>query len=93
MSFILRYIGLLSVNLIIYPYSDVIQPYAPEVIAGSTLLQVIDKFALNNHNVSHPVTIMSDGIGMFFLCIIVGIDGVKINATLSLNDRSNLSVL
>ena len=30
-------------------------------VAGSTLLQVIDKFALTNHNVSHPVT--SDNIG------------------------------
>ena len=34
----------------------------PEDVAGSTLLQVIDKFALNNHNVSHPVT--SDNIGI-----------------------------
>ena len=33
----------------------------PEVLAGSTLLQVIDRFALNNHNISHKVT--SDNIG------------------------------
>ena len=33
-----------------------------EDLAGSTLLQTVDKFALNNHNVSHPI--MSNNIGM-----------------------------
>ena len=31
-------------------------------LAGSTLLQTVDSFALNNHNTSHPVT--SDNIGI-----------------------------
>ena len=35
---------------------------SPEVVAGSTLLQVMDRFALNNHNTSHPV--ISDNIGI-----------------------------
>ena len=34
-----------------------------EDLSGSTLLQTVDKFALNNHNVSHPIT--SDNIGMY----------------------------
>ena len=49
------------------------QPHAPEVIAGSTLLQVIDQFALNNHNISHPV-VMSDNIGMFLVFWINGMN-------------------
>ena len=39
----------------------------PEALAGSTLLQVLDKFALNNHNVSYEVT--SDNIGKICLCM------------------------
>lgn len=31
----------------------------PEVIAGSTLLQTIDTFALNNHDVSNDGVMMS----------------------------------
>ena len=29
-------------------------------IAGSTLLQVIDRFALNNHDISQPITRLSE---------------------------------
>ena len=36
-----------------------------EDLAGSTLLQTIDQFALNNHNVSHQIT--SDNIGMYHI--------------------------
>ena len=34
-------------------------------LAGSTLLKVLDDFALNSHNASHPVA--SDNIGMSFI--------------------------
>ena len=39
-----------------------------EDLSGSTLLQTIDRFALNNHcdNVSHQI--MSDNIGMYCTC-------------------------
>ena len=36
-----------------------------QYIAGSTLLQIVDDFALNNHNTSHPIT--SENIGMILL--------------------------
>ena len=37
-------------------YLIFLQPPEIPVLAGSTLLQVIDKFALANHNVSYDVT-------------------------------------
>ena len=51
-------------SLLAYYHSDsVFMPVIqkPDIIAGSTLLGVIDQFALNNHNIAHPVT--SDNIG------------------------------
>ena len=41
-------------------YLIFLQPPEIPVLAGSTLLQVIDKFALTNHDVSYEVT--SDNI-------------------------------
>ena len=38
------------------------------MLAGSTLLKVLDNFALNSHNASHPVT--SENIGMPFTSIL-----------------------
>ena len=37
-------------------YLIFLQPPEIPVLAGSTLLQVIDKFALTNHDVSYEVT-------------------------------------
>ena len=34
------------------------------VIAGSTLIWIVDRFALNNYNLSHPITNLSENIGM-----------------------------
>ena len=35
----------------------------PEDVAGSTLLRILDMFALNNHDISQPVMITTDNIG------------------------------
>ena len=40
-----------------------------EDLSGSTLLQTIDKFALNNHNASHQI--MSDNVGMYCIYDII----------------------
>ena len=34
-----------------------------EDVAGSTLLRILDMFALNNHDISQPVMITTDNIG------------------------------
>ena len=45
----------------------IMQPPFNSVIAGSTLLWIVDTFALNNYNLSHPMAISrlsEDNIGM-----------------------------
>ena len=39
-------------------------------LAGSTLLKVLDNFALNSHNASHSINTDSGNIGMLFTMIL-----------------------
>ena len=61
-------VGILNFTICCDIYLIFLQP--PEVLAGSTLLQVINKFALINHNVSYEVT--SDNISEIYIkfCIL-----------------------
>ena len=45
----------------------VLSMQSSEDVAGSTLLQIMDRFALNNHNKSQMVT--SENIGTKTLCV------------------------
>ena len=54
-------INLINNKILLVINVHTIQP--PRGIAGSTLLKLIDRFALNNHNLSHPTTNL-DNIGM-----------------------------
>ena len=60
-------VGILNFTICYDIYLIFLQP--PEVLAGSTLLQVIDKFALTNHKVSHEV--ISDNISEIYTIILL----------------------
>jgi hypothetical protein len=45
---------------------NLLQSLELQYLAGSTLLQTVDEFALNNHNTSSP-PVTSDNIGMIII--------------------------